>query len=556
MPIPTPEQIFAEYQALDGQRSNFANEWELIRRNMMPTKKGITTHDYPGTPQTTEIFDSTGTAAIITMANFLQGNIFNRATRWFNLKFREAELNNDPMSSAWLDDCRTRMLQELGQSNFYSASLEWLTDLIAFGNSNMLIEPTRAGSSSRSQLCFTTMALGSFWWAENDGGEISATYHKIDAKLRNCVQRWGEKMPDTLRDKSKTKPYEDVQLLHAIYPRTWADNKKVQTSLNMPYVSDWILLTGAKKRLEESGYPSYPCAAGRWSPIAGEVYARGPGEVARPDVTTLNHAVDMSLLGWEKFLDPPMVREAGSIVGKIDFNAGKITVVRNLAKKPMPLMDQGTKWDVHQYNLEDKRRQIKEHFFVDEIRKLISVEGPQPPKTAFEVSAQLKLLYQIIAPVSGRIEDGVRRMIDTTFEIMFRKGMFARVTPAMPKLFQLASTKSLQLEIEYEGPLAKSQRASELQSIRDFLNDVAMLGQLDQNAMLVLDAVAAARLSAQYNGVELITRDTKSVDALAQRDNMIKELQTKLAGLEQVTKSIGNAAPMVQALNQPQKKAA
>ncbi len=544
MPIPSPEQVLNEQKALDAQRVNFANEWELIRRNMMPTKKPIEIRNAPGQQQTQEIFDSTGTASIITMANFLQGNIFNRAIRWFDLKFREDELSRDPKSSAWLDNCRTRMLQELSQSNFYSASLEWLTDLIGFGNSNMLIEPTRAGSLARAQLCFTTQPVGSFWWAENDGGEISATYHIVESKLRNCVQRWGNKIPQELRDKAAVKPYENIRLLHAIYPRTWATNDKVKTSTNMDYVSDWILYdTG--KRVEEGGYPSYPCAAGRWSPIAGEVYARGPGEVARPDVTTLNHAVDMSLLGWEKFLDPPMVREAGSIVGKIDFNAGKVTVLKNLSKRPLPLMDQGTKWDVHQYNLEDKRRQIKEHFFVDEIRKLISVEGPQPPKTAFEVSASLKLLYQIIAPVSGRIEEGVRRMIDTAFEIMYRKGMFQKVTPAIPKLYALASEKPLQMEVEYQGPLAKSQRETEINSIREFIADIGALGQLDPNAMLVLDAVAAARLSAEYRGVERITRDNVVVNELAQRDNQIRELQAKVSAFETLMKGVGHAAPMV-----------
>src|SRR5207245_52433 len=80
------------------------------------------------------------------------------------------------------------------------------------------------------------------------------------------------------------------------------------------------------------------------------------------------------------------------------------------------------------------------------------------------------------------------------------------------------------VDIEYEGPLARAQRATDVQAVERSLQDLTALFQLDPNAKDNLDTDWIARLVVERNGVPpQALRSEKQVKMI--RDARIKAQQ-------------------------------
>jgi hypothetical protein len=107
-------------------------------------------------------------------------------------------------------------------------------------------------------------------------------------------------------------------------------------------------------------------------------------------------------------------------------------------------------------------------------------------------------------------------------------------------------------DIEYQSPLARSQRAPELQAIDRTISAVASMQPVYPDCKDVVDADEAIRTIGDVSGAPpKIIRDAKDVAAIRQAR---MEAQNQAAALDQanvIADSMGKAAPMVKAL-QPQ----
>lgn len=544
--------IISYYNQGKSQRNQFDNRWQRFLDLTGLPRKDITTEREPGATKTNEVVDGTTSDAHSTFTNFIHGNLFAQGTKWHSMRYQDPILNEIPEAAWWLFDAVNRMLNLYARTNFYSSTLEWVGDVGWAGNAEMLTEEVQSRKPVLQPIAYTTVPVGSFVWCEGNDGLIDTTYRCFPMTVQQIMSRWGDNprafVPDAIRKLADKEPFRNFRILHAIMPRDVVYNRRLKTDKQMPYASIWIDYDG-KKLIQESGYHEYPCAPGRWAPISGEIYARGQGDLALPDTGSLNYAKSKALIYVDKTVDPPLVYERQSIPGGvIDYNAGGRTVVNNMQRRPELLApSSGGNQRMVELSLVDMRDQIRNVFYYQPIKALISNESPQPEKTAFEVSARLKLLYQIIAPVAGRMMEGMKRMIDTTFAIMFRRGMFAPI-PDVLVAYMETTKKKIITEVEFQGALARFQRQEENEQIMDISQKLLFLSQFDTNVLYKLDAMKAADSIFTVAGRNDLARDKKQVNLIIQKDEQIKQLQQQLMVANSVADTAGKIAPALTAI--------
>jgi hypothetical protein len=147
---------------------------------------------------------------------------------------------------------------------------------------------------------------------------------------------------------------------------------------------------------------------------------------------------------------------------------------------------------------------------------------------------------RLLGPVLGRLQSELLRpLIDRTFAILLRKKLFKQAPDFL---------SGVDIQIEYVSPLAKAQRASELQSI---MRAIEIFGSL-ANVSPVFDHINIDNLVthlADIVGVPAKVLNSKSeVNAIRQQKQQQADQQMQMQQLQQVAQAGGQIAPLAKAL--------
>lgn len=544
-------EILAWNDQLRSQFANFFNTGQEIVDYLMPTHRGITNEKAAGERQTWRIYDSTGPNSLFLVSSFLVGALFNEAMQWFTIKARVEEFNENAEVSEYLQECKRVQFASLRQSNFYATPIELIQDWLAFGNLCVLQERIAPKAHYQGKLVFTPVGYGSYVFFEGRDKRPEGLIREVDMSAQECFRRWGENCSDEIKRLYKSKPFSNVRIVHSITPRDLVAYRRLATPKEMPYASCWYEKNGKnKKPLEESGYMEKPFAIARYNVIAGEVMGRGLGELMLPHVKTLNGIMSRGFMDLDISLDPPIDTEMNNIVGDYSHRPGSKNVLRRLerTKTSQAAMERRQRNATFEWNVNDLRQQIREIAFVEHIRQLIGVEAsPVKEQTAFEYGKRLELVHMIMAPTGGRLQtEGLKDIIDTNFAINYRMGAF----PPTPDILQQAmklNPDAGQIDVSYEGPLAKSQRQEEIGSMLEYLRDVQGLAQTHPTALDIPNVDKFLRMDAEIRGVQHLLNDESETSEIRALKGRIEQLQQQLAMAESITQSMKNAAPMVTA---------
>ena len=84
-------------------------------------------------------------------------------------------------------------------------------------------------------LDFLQDTLVKFYISESNKGKVDTVYRKFKLTARACIQQFGENsVSKTTRGMALKDPYEEVTLLHIVYPRDNYDPRK-KDNKNMPF---------------------------------------------------------------------------------------------------------------------------------------------------------------------------------------------------------------------------------------------------------------------------------------------------------------------------------
>lgn len=547
MPV-NAEKILKEYEALKGRRSLWEQRWQELAEYIVPRKASVLTQVLGGggEKRTKQMFDSTAPRANQKLAAAIHGSLTSPVLRWFNLKMRADDLNRDSEIALWLEKVKNKMFLAIQQSNFDAEIQEVYTDLGAFGTAALYSEevPDKADKEGFGGFRFEALPIGSYVIDEDREGRITRLYRAVSLTLNEVANKWGEeKLPDQLREKLKSdkSKFDDRIIIHAVTRREGAKLEASPTTPanKLPFSSVYID-EELKHLINEGGFHEFPFAVPRWSKQTGEVYGRGQGEIALPDIKTLNKEVELYLKALAKAVDPSLLVKHRGVIGRIRTMPSGITFVReNDNIRPL---DPGAKFNIVEQNKAELRAAIQEIFFNDQLQL--------PDKsiiTATEADRRLELMQRILGPTLGRLDDELlRALVDRLFGIMLRAGSF---DPIPGVLVEAAKQQGGDIEVEYDGPLAKAQRASQLTSAAEFIDTIPVLEQIEPGVKdnVNFDAVLRDSHSQRSLPAEWL-KSEREVAALREARAQAAREQAETDQAEQIASAVGQGGPGVKAL--------
>jgi head-to-tail connecting protein len=460
-----PAAIIAKWRRAESRRHTVDATNQDIADYELPRRSWIRREHQEGQRQTDRQMDPSAELAGLRLAGMIMATAFSADQKWFTLKTRSEELNELAEVDEWLEACSERLWLAFNQSNFQAEMGEFLVDYVFFGTgSSFMEELTPSQAPMFGGFNFKASAPGTYCFEEGATGQVDTHYRTFEISARVAVDLWGKEKcgEDLVRKVDAGQGDEMQEVLHAIYPRDQRREDK-RDYQNMPWASCYVLVKGSRL-LKESGFQEFPIIAGRWSKASGEVYGRGPGHTAYPAVRTLCQHMENALRAEEKATDPPLTQLEGSVTGEVSLRPADITIT-NQPNAIMPLVS-GARFDVAHEREDRLINQIREIFFHD----LLTVKE-SPVETATAVLERKQLRLQALGSTAGRLQSEVATpMVSRGFGMMSR----AKALPPPPAILL---EQGAELDIQYEGPLARAARSNDAAAVRMWMADLFAMAE-------------------------------------------------------------------------------
>ena len=519
--------LLSRFDRLKTQRQNWESHWQEVADYMQPRKADVTKSRSKGDKRTELIFDSSPLQSVELLSASLHGMLTNPSTPWFSLKFKNEGMEEEDEAKAWLESATEVMYSAFNQSNFQQEIFELYHDLITFGTAAMFIE-----EDDEDNLKFSTRHINEIYISENDKGRIDTVFRKFRISARAAIQKFG-KVSTHIAVTAKKDPYEEVEILHAVYPRSDFNPTK-QDKENMPFESIYMDADSGDE-LSVSGFKEFPFVVPRYLKASHEIYGRSPAMTALPDVKMLNEMSKTIIKSAQKQVDPPLLVPDDGFLLPVRTVPGGLNFYRAGTRDRIEPLNIGAN-NTLGLNMEEQRRNsIRNAFYVNQ---LMMQSGPQ--MTATEVIQRNEEKMRLLGPVLGRLQSELLKpLIDRSFAILMRRNLFAQ-----PPEF----LSGQDIEIEYVSPLAKAQKSTELSSI---MRAIEIMGSLS-NVAPVFDHINMDKLVRHLTSIvgvpQKILKPQSELNAERQEQAAQAQQQQQMQQLQQVAQAGRDIAPLAKAL--------
>ena len=520
--------IMARFDRLKTGRQNWETHWQEVADYMQPRKADVTRTRSKGDKRTELVFDSSPIQAVELLAASLHGMLTNPSTPWFSLRYKDQGLDMDDEAKLWLEGVTETMYTAFNRSNFQQEIFELYHDLITFGTAAMFIEEDQG-----DLLKFSTRHINEIYITENDKGRIDTVYRKFKITLRAAAQQFGTFLSEEAKTKVEKDPFDEIDILHAVYPRQEFDPRK-KDKKNMEFESVYVEYKNGNE-LSVGGFVEFPFVVPRYLKASHEIYGRSPAMTALPDVKMLNEMSKTTIKAAQKQVDPPLLVPDDGFLLPVRTVPGGLNFYRSGTRDRIEPLNIGANNPLG-LNMEEQRRTaIRNVFYVDQ---LMLQQGPQ--MTATEVIQRNEEKMRLLGPVLGRLQSELLKpMIDRCFAILLRNNQFAQAPDFL---------SGQDIEIEYVSPLAKAQKGTELSSIT---RAIEILGSL-ANVAPVFDYInfdALVKHVADLVGVpQKVLKLQSQVNAEREQAAQQQEQMAQMQQLQQVAKAGGDIAPLAKVL--------
>ena len=518
----TFEYIKKRCANLESVRATWEDHWQEILDYVMPRKADVTFVRSKGEKRTEVLYDSTAITANNLLAASLQGTLTSASLPWFHLKLRDTETNQNRDVQLWLEDSAKRMYEIFNESNFNTEVHELYLDLVSIGTGAIFVEEGSKGFDKEG-IHFNCLHIAEYFIQENINGKVDTLYRKYKLTARQAIQEFGEEnVGEKILESVKEKPDKEFNFIHAVEPTEDYERAVGKSNTKLP-VHSCHVCTEDKMVVRTGGYNEFPYLVPRWSKATGEIFGRSPSYNALPDIKTLNKAVEIGLKAWAKAIDPPLLVQDDGVIGRVRMTPAGITVVRHDgAIKPLQI---GSNWQITDMKENQLRTSIRQAYYSDQLQLQ---DGPQ--MTATEVQVRYELMQRLLGPTLGRFQsEFLNPLIERTFGIMLRAGALL----PEPEVIQ-----GQKIDVEYVGPLARSQRMEESVAI-DRLYELAMnVVQVDPSIMDNINHDEAIRLRGDLLGVpKIILRARDEVEELREQRQQAQMAQQQAQQQQQAAQA-------------------
>ena len=224
------QELVRRFSKLKSARGTWETHWQEIADYVLPRRADIVTKFSKGEKRTERVFDSSAINAAELLASSLHGMLTNAASPWFMMNYKEPGLNADDKAMEWLEECTKQMYVVLNRSNFQQEIHELYQDLITFGTAGMMIE-----QDEEKVLRFSTRHISEIYIQENEFGRVDTVYRKFKMSAKGAMSMFGD-VSKKITKLSEAEPYEEIDLLHVVYPREDRNPNKIDAK-NKPFAS-------------------------------------------------------------------------------------------------------------------------------------------------------------------------------------------------------------------------------------------------------------------------------------------------------------------------------
>lgn len=532
--------------------------WRDIAEHVAPEKVRALQEFQQGPLEAETLYDSTAIHASKNLASMIHGTMTPSTQPWISFMMRDDTLNETQGVKTWLEDVATRIHKALRQSNFNTAIHEFDLDLVRFGTACMIIEekdPPADGSFGGFR--FDTRPIGTYRVAEDKEGRVDTVFADLKLSRRVCVAMWGQGCGPDFLDKAALKPDELVDVLHAVYPRKdraydQRSGEPKAGSRNLPWASCYVLKQ-ERRVASEGGFEENPYVVARWIKSSGEVYGTGPSHTAIYDVRTLNAFKMFWLQAVPLAMQPPSLERSDMVQGDIDRAPGGRIIVDGTGALTDQFMFLDTKYNpqVSETFIIANKAEIERQYHADQLQL-----REAPDMTATEVQVRYELMQRILGPTTGRLEnEKLNPLAWRCFSIMARRqGAFLALPGALQEAVGSGSSAA-DLDLQYEGPLARAQRTVELTAqdrVVAFVSGIAQIlapisPQMAQQVWDVLKLDKMVRDRAEITGLAADSLNgDEEVQAMRDQRQQEAAKQQQLAKAQQVSEIGKNLAPLMQ----------
>ena len=533
-------QLLKRFSEARKERSQFNSIWQEVADYVLPYRGGF--YDLSDTGESIalkdknpEIYDDTGTNALIKSASALYSYTANPATKWFYLTLmpvaskslggitKKTPMNESKLTlntllntgevRTWLADCSdivAKYINAAASSTFHCTCQEWL----AFAESGCMV----LEDYSEKILSFHPISVKDLFILNSANGGIGEVYRVCRMTTEQAYDQFGDRAGDVVKNALTSTPLKKRIYIHAILPRTHRDPKKKDV-LNMPFASYWIDYQ-TKELVHESGYEEMPCGVGRLNVPPGYTHGFSPAMNVRHTIASLNKLCKQRLMAGDLALQPPMNVPVDTYTNPIVFKPAALNYYEADAGSVAQPMNSTGSYQIALETITDAREQVRQGMMID------LIEQSDKDNTYQAMQEQL-LQLKLMSPWQGNLErDYFNPIVKRVFNILYRRG---GILPDPPEILLKALQEgTIGFGIEYCSPLAKAQRHFSVTAIEQVVGLAGGLAQF--GSMDLLDIEELVRLYTELIGAPpKILKTPERIQQEREQAAMLQQQQQQMA---------------------------
>lgn len=462
------------------------------------------------------------------------------ATPWFKMVPKGGEKTNNE-GKRWLEMANIKMRNAMytRPAQFNKATKQGDHDFATFGLEVLTCRPNKAVDN----LLYRNWHPRDVAFATDEEGKMLIVARKWKPYAYELKSLFGDKAgPKVERMLQKNQHLTKVPCYHIMVRSEMYDDN----SRGRPWFS--LYFNCEHEHLMES-VPVWvnEYIISRWQTVSGSQYPFSPATItALPDARLLQSMTYTLLEAGEKAVNPPMVATEDVIRSDMAMYAGGVTWVdkdydEKLGDALRPITRDIRALPFGQDMLMDSRMLLAQAFFLNKL----TLPERAPEMTAYEVGQRIQEYIRGALPIFEPMEDERNGQVcETTFETLFRLGVFGSPRDIPPQLFHDG------IDFEYMSPLHD---AIEEQKGQKFLESKALIAEaldLDRGAAYVMDARTALRDALTSVGIPPSWLHPKEaveemVEDAAEAESQQMQLEQMVQGSE-VAKNVGQAGKQLE----------
>lgn len=444
-----------------------------------------------------DIWDFTAIDGREKLAASIHGTVTNPAVRWLGLSARSPDVAKDNECAKWLDDRSEEIWNDIQDSDFNVEISGVYHELAGNGNGFLSIEMVDSYDLDKDSkpiwegIDFQAIPTRESFF-EPDRKNFVKTYWRrydwVSSQIMDLCEEKEIECPEQVTEANKKGSTKKWEVVFCVFRREDIYRKSLRKGVVYPAAEHlrpfgcvWWLEDTGEQLGPEGGYYENPIVKGVWSKTAGSRWGHGPSNVALPTVKYVNGWKELLRNAGETAVQPPIMAENRNIMSDVDLKSAGLTIVQDI-KGIVPFVS-GSKFDIGEEMLEKDQAMIRRLYHADELQLKDS-----PAMTASEAQIRYELMNRILGQTLTFIQQYILGPVILTILSM---RMRIKACPPMPKKLQDAGGL---VNIEYQGPLARSQRTDEVAAIERGATFVAGLSQIYPEVKATIDPLEAVKL--------------------------------------------------------------